>query len=288
MSFWPTDDMDLLIRHFEELAGDVCQSLRKMGKLGKCVTIVVKYKDFRFKQRQKAIGSYISSSKEIMGVCLDLLKNEKLEDAVRGLSVRLGDLIDEKDVPKDTRISNFFGRVVTKNQDKPKIGQERQKMTEDICQKKEFLSKPLDDKSSSGILDGAKTNIHNISYQGEIVVDVENKDDSNMVGEKFESKDFIQDVFVCPICNTKFPSFSNHSYTNRHIDNCLKNKENQNIETSVIELHNDKKRRTGADSQSTSHNQKRVKPNQRDAKNNQPVDKKASLNQITNFFNVQK
>ena len=239
MTFKPTFDIGILTKYLEELTQSVCERATHYGKMSKCVSIGIKYNDFRNKNRQKQIGTYINSYSEIFGICLNLLKSEVsgIED-VRLLRVKLTDLIDEKDVQKNSNLCDFFGKVVKNNDDNAELEPQPEKK-EINRELKELFKKPLDDisnidnKSLSTILGGIDKAKNQDKANETVNCDKQKK---NLDKNKFESADFIQEEVICPVCNTKLDTFGNISYTNRHIDNCLKNHEKNIVLENLNEL----------------------------------------------------
>ncbi len=97
-----------------EICEEVCERLKACDKLGKTITLKVKFEDFTQITRSISLGSALNKHDEIRTNVYNLLKNINTDKQIRLLGVTLSNLIDSKDECTNITIFEYIESITNK------------------------------------------------------------------------------------------------------------------------------------------------------------------------------
>lgn len=104
------DDIEsfgIISMKLKTIAKRIIKTLHKGDEKVKTITIKIKYADFILKTRSKTLNHYTWSEKEIINVCIQLLKQEELLKPIRLLGVSLSNFESEKIINSNQQTFDF-------------------------------------------------------------------------------------------------------------------------------------------------------------------------------------
>ena len=254
--------MEMKLKELSESLGD---DLEHLKKLSKHISVNAKTHKFEVKSKNMMLDKYIKSSEEVFSFASKLLKQLWPLDPVRLLGIKLGDLINEKEL-KEKSIEKYFVKApeIPKYEDNPEI-------QEDLILADE-IDKILKNEFSNDKNDFPKKTkeIEDLQIFEEKKNESSKKEFLNNTKKTKENK--IPQYFVCFICNQEINCGGNSIRMNNHIDKCLmsqnKKEEQVNFETVENVFESNKKRKTSNPSPDVNQDsRKNLKTTKKDNKN---------------------
>ncbi|WWC94614.1 hypothetical protein V866_001461 [Kwoniella sp. B9012] len=217
-----TDDEDIL-NELTSIAEELEKDLERLQYAGKTVTVKYKLHTYENKTRAKSVGKFISTSKDILPIALELMKRE-LPVRIRLLGIRLSTL---KDLTiADKGIKGFFTSPSKKRANSTEAGRSRPStpILIDVDDDNELARMEREDEAE--VFDMTAEDSDDV-VDSPIPSDIGTPPPTSILGKRKSSEsDKSAHLLgpVCPICNKALGPGTSNSGLNEHIDWCL-NKE---------------------------------------------------------------
>ncbi|WWC89166.1 uncharacterized protein L201_004084 [Kwoniella dendrophila CBS 6074] len=214
-----TNDEDIL-NELASIAEELEKDLDRLQYAGKTVTVKYKLHTYENKTRARSVGKYISSSKDILPIALELMKRE-LPVRIRLLGLRLSTLKDL--TVADKGIKGFFTSPSKKRATSTEAGPSRSITPipiDDDDDIPELLR--MEEEDEAEVLD--MTNDDNDVVDSPIPYDNGTPPPTSTLGKRKSLEvDKPSHLLgpVCPICNKALGPGTSNTGLNEHIDWCL-------------------------------------------------------------------
>ncbi|CAD8158227.1 unnamed protein product [Paramecium octaurelia] len=222
------------------IAEKLAEDMQQEEKVGNHLTLIIKTSKFEIRNKSLQLNQYTNQAKQIAIYGKQLLKIMQLDEPIRLLGLKMGQLANEKQMQKQS-ISTYFKKQLDKsncleNQIASNLGSKSHQISEDgdsinkvqLQQpeqpKPEIVSEDEDSNISNQILSGVNSKGHQQQAQQ----------------QSFQQKQQAQPKsFRCPICNNEIDCKGNNTVLNKHIDRCI-NTQNVIVEQSDESNRNEK------------------------------------------------
>ncbi|WVW84095.1 hypothetical protein I302_106124 [Kwoniella bestiolae CBS 10118] len=209
-----TDDEDIL-NELTSIAEELEKDLERLQYSGKTVTVKYKLHTYENKTRAKSVGKYISTSKDILPIALELMKRE-LPVRIRLLGIRLSTL---KDLTiADRGIKGFFTSPSKKRPASTEAGNSRSTTPIIIDADDDTELMRMEREDEAEVMDMTADDSDNVDSP--LPSDIGTPPPTSMFGKRKLSETHLLGP-VCPICNKALGPGTSNIGLNEHIDWCL-------------------------------------------------------------------